>query len=73
MNSATASNAEDISCSQFRPSRSFKFPKHSFGGKGLQQLFWLEWCQKYNWLHYDVGKNAAFCYLCMQAEHEKSF
>ena len=36
MNSTTDLNAEDISCSQFRPSRSFKFFKRSFGGKGLQ-------------------------------------
>ena len=26
----------------------------------------MEWCDAFNWLHYDVDKNAALCYLCMR-------
>ena len=29
--------------------------------------------QKYDWLQYNVSADAAFCYLCMQAEHKKKF
>jgi len=25
------------------------------------------------WLHYDISKDAAFCYLCMQADHQSKF
>ena len=29
-----------------------------------------EWCEKYSWLHYDAGTDAAFC---MKTETEKKF
>ena len=58
---------------QFRPSSSFKFPKRTFGTKGETRSFRSEWCLNYTWLHYDVSKDAAFCYLCMRAEHKKKF
>ena len=58
---------------QFRPSKSFIFPKRVFGARGEERSFRPEWYQEHNWLHYDVGKDAAFCYLCMKCEHEKKF
>ena len=47
---------------QFRPSKAFIFPKRKFGTKGEEKSFRAEWCQENDWLHYDVGKDAAFCY-----------
>ena len=38
-----------------------------------ERSFRAEWCQQYSWLHYDVSLDAAFCYLCMRAEHEGKF
>lgn len=58
---------------QFRPNMGFRFPKCQFGRKGEQRSFRVEWCEEFDWLHYDVSKDAAFCYLCMRCEHEKKF
>ena len=58
---------------QFKPPKSFKFPKCKVGKKGEERAFRAAWCEKYDWLHYDVSADAAFCYLCMRAEHEKKF
>ena len=58
---------------QFWPNKGFRFPKHQFGRKGEQRSFRVEWCEEFDWLHYDVSKDAAFCYLCMHCEHEKKF
>ena len=58
---------------QFRPPKSFKFPKRKFGTKGEERAFRADWCVKYDWLHYDVSQDAAFCYTCMRAEHENKF
>ena len=35
--------------------------------------FRSDWCEKYDWLHYNVEKDAAFCHLCMRAEAERKF
>ena len=56
---------------QFRPSRFFMFPKRKFAARREERLFRPEWCQENNWHHYDVGKDAAFCYVCMKCEHAK--
>ena len=72
--SSATSRQEPLSlCSQFHLSRLFKFLKRTFGKNGQKRSFRAEWCQTYKWLHYDVDKDAAFCYLCMQAEHEMKF
>ena len=65
--------AEALVPAQFRPSRSFSFPKREFGSKGEKRSFRAEWCQRFEWLHYDVGKDGAFCYLCMKCQLEKKF
>jgi len=51
----------------------FQFPKHKFEGKGEEQVFRADWCVKYDWLHYDISKDVAFCYLCIQADHQNKF
>jgi len=51
---------------KFHPSKSFKFPKRKFGG--TERSFRAEWCEKFDWLHYDVENDSAFCYLCKTAE-----
>ena len=60
--------------SNFGPAGPSSFhPKMKFGAKGEEKTFWAEWCQENDWLHYDIGKDAAFCYLCMKCEHKKKF
>ena len=58
---------------KFQPSKSFIFPKRKFGAKNEERSFRFEWSQQYDWLHYDVGLDAAFCYLCMRCERKKKF
>ena len=58
---------------KFHPSKSFAFPSRNFGSKGEKRSFRAEWCEKYDWLHYDRVADAAFCHLCMITEHEKKF
>ena len=58
---------------QFQPTKAFSFPKRQFGSKGEERSLCSEWCDTFSWLHYDVDKNAAFCYLCMRCEAEKKF
>jgi len=57
---------------QFRLPKSFTFSKHKFEGKE-EQVFRADWCMKYDWLHYDISKDAAFCYLRTQADHQNKF
>ena len=57
---------------KFHPHQLFVFPKRKFGSKGEERTFRADWCQQYPWLHY-VIQDAAFCYLCMTAEHQKKF
>ena len=57
---------------QFKPGPTYLFPKRKFG-KGKDERSFRPECNKYEWLHYDAEKDAAFCYLCMRADHEKKF
>ena len=56
---------------QFRPPKSFSFPKRKFGS--TERSFRAEWYEQFSWLHYDVSKDAAFCFLCMQCEEQNKF
>ena len=44
-----------------------------FGSKGEKRSFRADWCEKYDWLHYDRVADAAFCHLCMTAERKNKF
>ena len=39
---------------------SSKFPEQFKPGKAEEQSFRADWCEKYEWLHYDAEKDAAF-------------
>jgi len=54
---------------QFWPPKSLKLPKRKFRGKGEERGFWADWWVT-DWLHYNISKDAAFCYLCIQADHQ---
>ena len=36
-----------------------------------ERSFRSDWCTKFPWLHYNVGKDVALCHVCMKAEFEK--
>ena len=58
---------------KFHPPKSFKFPRREFGSKGEQRSFRPEWCEMFEWLHYDVNEDAAYCHVCISAERERKF
>lgn len=50
--------------------RTYSFPKRSFGQKNVvYRAFQAKWFDSYSWLHYDEGKDLAFCFLCMKAQN----
>lgn len=72
MSSSLSLSKESIPA-QFRPPKSFSFPKRPFGSKGEKRSFCAEWCEEFKWLHYDVDADSAFCYLCMKCQRENKF
>ena len=62
---------DDLLPPKFHPPRDFRFPKRKFGKKGEERSFRSDWCTKFPWLHYNVGKDVALCHVCMKAEFEK--
>ncbi len=48
-------------------------PVRKLGSKREKRSFRPEWCQRYDWLHYDCVADAALCHVCMKAEHENKF
>ena len=51
--------------------KTFSFPNRQFGSKGDERSFRVVWCDPFNWLYYDVDKDAAFCYLCMRCSTKR--
>lgn len=52
--------------------RHFKFPQREFGDTVIvKRSFQPSWFDRWAWLHYDEGRDLAFCFLCMQAAKEK--
>ena len=58
---------------KFHPPDSYTFPTRKFGAKEENRTFQVNWCKKHNWLHYDRSRDAAFCHICLTAEHDKLF
>ena len=38
---------------KFHPSKKYTFPVRTLGSKGEKHSFRSDWCEKYDWLHYD--------------------
>ena len=36
----------------------------------LSRSFQASWFNRYSWLHYDVGLDGAFCFICCKAVNE---
>ena len=58
---------------KFHPPKSFSFPKRSFGCSGNQRSFRSEWCEEFEWLHYDTATDTAYCHLCLCTEADRRF
>ena len=54
--------------------RLFKFPQREFGRKApVKRSFQSQWFDRWPWIHYDEGSDAAFCFLCVKAYSQKSW
>ena len=38
----------------------------------MERSFRAQWCEDFEWLHYDIESDCAFCHLCQTAEVEKN-
>ena len=46
----------------------YNFPKRAFGVKEItHRSFQPQWFQKWFWIHYDEGRDLAFCSICVKA------
>lgn len=46
----------------------YNFPKRAFGVKEITyRSFQPQWFQKWCWIHYDEGRDLAFCSICVKA------
>ncbi len=67
---AVASVSEDLKGSEpFHPDKKFVFPKKKYGSR--LRSCQAHWFEDYPFLHYDVGKDALFCHVCVKAVAEK--
>ena len=53
---------------QFRPDKSFKFPKTTIGNRdrGCQH----QWFEDFKWLHYDMERDCVLYFYCFTHEHQ---
>lgn len=68
-----SSSASEGIPAKFHPPKCYKFPSRRFGAKEEKRSFTAEWCDKYDWLHYDTTTDAAFRHVCLTVEFEKRF
>ena len=66
-----AEHADELTTA--RIPKKYTFLVRTFESKGEKHSFRADWCEKYDWLHYDRVADAAFCHLCVTAECEKKF
>ena len=48
--------------------KNYDFPLRKFGKETTERSFQVKWFDKFNWIHYDQEKGAAFCFVCINAE-----
>lgn len=62
----------EVSDSPHQPGTAFKFPKRSFGKKSVTtRSFQSSWFQQWPFLHYDEGKDLAYCHICVTSYKQK--
>ena len=54
----------------FQPTQ-IQFPRREFGKSApVRRSFQATWFNRFKWLHYDVGRDAAYCFICCKAVKE---
>lgn len=52
--------------------QNISFPKTQYNVKGFKRSFQSAWFERFPWLHYDIEKDAAFCFICIKALNAKA-
>ena len=54
----------------FHPPKNFKFPEKRFGKETFNRSCQSQWFEDHQWLHYDVGRDSLFCYVCQNSDDQ---
>ena len=54
----------------FHPPKNFKFPEKRFRKETFNQSRQPQWFEDHHWLHYDVGRDSLFCYVCQNSDDQ---
>ena len=54
----------------FHPPKNFKFPDQRFGKETFNRLCQSQWFEDHQWLHYDVGRDSLFWYVCQNSDDQ---
>ena len=54
----------------FHQSKNFTFPEKRFRKETFNQYCQSQWFEDHQWLHYDVGIDSLFCYICQNSDDQ---
>ena len=54
----------------FHPPKNFKFPEKRFGKEIFNRSCQSQWFEDHQSLHYDVGRDSLFCYVCQNRDDQ---
>lgn len=67
MASFTCEDVYGIQNKAFQPTH-ISFPSREFGRNSpVRRTFQAGWFNRFKWLHYDLGQDAAYCFICCKA------
>ena len=67
----TREEVHDVPDEAFQPTH-ISFPRRQFGiSAPVNRSFQAAWFNRFKWLHYDVGQDSAYCFVCCKAVKER--
>ena len=71
MASFSRDDVHDVPNETFQPTH-IALPRREFGiSAPVRRSFQATWFNRFKWLHYDVGQDSAFCFVCCKAVKER--
>ena len=67
--SARSTNKPTSRSEPFHPPKGFTFPRTTFGSRSRSCQY--QWFENFDFLHYDIEKDAIFCATCVRAVQQK--
>ncbi len=70
MASFKTEDVHEVADQAYQPTH-ISFPQREFGKSApVKRSFQATWFNRFKWLHYDVGQDAAYCFVCCKAVKE---